>query len=431
MEAGLFIFAVLLGLILIGMPIAFALAASATVTIYFYETTSAIFQAKSIVTAVNSYPLLAVPLFILAGDLMYTGGLSRRLTAAIYSLVGSIKASLAYVTVLAATFFGAISGSSPATVAAIGTVMIPEMNKQRYPTDYSAALIASSGMIGVMIPPSIPFVMYGVASEESIATLFMAGILPGLLFAAGYMLVARMLYGSKKLDTPLKPFKWEECRATFKDAFWALLAPVIVLGGIYGGIVSPTEAAAISVFYAVLVGGVFYRELTVKSFIQTLSRSVGTIGMILALVAFASTFGRILTLEQVPQQAGELAISISSNPLVILLLMNIALLIVGMFFETIAAIVILTPVLLPIAKAFGIDPIHFGTVMTINLAIGFCSPPFGVNLFVASAITKQTIEQITRALTPYLVVMILLLLAITFIPGISLAIPRLIGGYTQ
>jgi len=431
MEAGLFIFLVLLGLIFIGMPIAFALATSATITIIFYETTTFLFQAKSIVTAVNSYPLLAVPLFILAGDLMYTGGLSRRLTAAIYAVVGSIKASLSYVTVLAATFFAAISGSSPATVAAIGTVMIPEMEKQKYPADYSASLVAAAGMIGVMIPPSIPYVMYGVSSEESVATLFMSGILPGLLFSVTYMVIARLIYGSRKLDTPVKPFKWDECIATFKEAFWAILAPVIVLGGIYGGIVSPTEAAAVSVFYAILVGGVFYRELTVKSFIETLGRSVGTIGMVLALVAFASTFGRILTLEQVPQQAAVMASSISSNPLVILLLINVALLIVGMFFETIAAIIILTPVLLPIVKQFGIDPIHFGTIMTINLAIGFCSPPFGVNLFVASAITKLSIEQISRSLMPYFGAMLVLLLAITYIPDISLIIPRLLMGYGQ
>lgn len=431
MEAGLFIFLALLGLIFLGMPIAFALATSATITIIFYETTTFLFQAKSIVTAVNSYPLLAVPLFILAGDLMYTGGLSRRLTAAIYAVVGSIKASLSYVTVLAATFFAAISGSSPATVAAIGTVMIPEMEKQKYPADYSASLVAAAGMIGVMIPPSIPYVMYGVSSEESVATLFMSGILPGLLFSVAYMVIARLIYGSRKLDTPVKPFKWDECLATFKEAFWAILAPVIVLGGIYGGIVSPTEAAAVSVFYAILVGGVFYRELTVRSFIETLGRSVGTIGMVLALVAFASTFGRILTLEQVPQQAAVLASSISSNPLVILLLINVALLIVGMFFETIAAIIILTPVLLPIVKQFGIDPIHFGTIMTINLAIGFCSPPFGVNLFVASAITKLSIEQISRSLMPYFGAMLVLLLAITYIPDISLIIPRLLMGYGQ
>ena len=431
MEAGLFIFVVLLGLIFIGMPIAFALATSATITILIYETTSLLFQAKSIVTAVNSYPLLAVPLFILAGDLMYTGGLSRRLTAAIYAVVGSIRASLSYVTVIAATFFAAISGSAPATVAAIGTVMIPEMEKQKYPTDYSAALVAAAGMIGVMIPPSIPYVMYGVSSEESVATLFMSGILPGLLFSVVYMVIARLIYGQKKLDTPVKPFKWGEAITTFKDAFWAILAPVIVLGGIYGGIVSPTEAAAVSVFYAVLVGGVFYRELTFKSFVETLGRSVGTIGMVLALVAFASTFGRILTLEQVPQQAGLLASTISNNPLIILLLMNIALLIVGMFFETIAAIIILTPVLLPIAKQFGIDPIHFGTIMTINLAIGFCSPPFGVNLFVASAVTKLSIEQISRAIIPYFAGMLGLLAAITYIPEISLIVPRLLMGYAH
>jgi C4-dicarboxylate transporter DctM subunit len=374
---------------------------------------------------------VAVPLFILAGDLMYTGGLSRRLTAAIYTIVGSIKASLAYVTVLASTFFAAISGSAPATVAAIGTVMIPEMEKQKYPADYSASLIAAAGMIGVMIPPSIPYVMYGVSSEESVATLFMSGILPGLLFSIAYMVVARLVYRKRRLDTPVKAFKWSEAVTTFKDAFWAILAPIIVLGGIYGGIFSPTEAAAVSVFYAILVGGVFYRELTIGSFIKTLGRSVGTIGMVLALVAFASTFGRILTLEQVPQQAGALASAISSNPWVILMLINIALLIVGMFFETIAAIIILTPILLPIVKQFGVDPIHFGTVMTINLAIGFCSPPFGVNLFVASAITKLSIEQISRALIPYFISMILLLLVITYVPDISLIIPRLLMGYGQ
>ena len=429
MEPGLFIFLALLGLIVLGMPIAFSLASSATLTILIYDTTTFLFQAKSIVTAVNSYPLLAVPLFILAGDLMYTGGLSRRLTAAIYAVVGSIKASLSYVTVLASTFFAAISGSSPATVAAIGTVMIPEMDKQKYPTDYSAALIAASGMIGVMIPPSIPYVMYGVSAEESVATLFMSGIVPGLMFSITYMVIARFLYANKKLDTPIKPFKWSEAIVTFKEAFWAILAPVIVLGGIYGGIVSPTEAAAVSVFYAILVGGVFYKELTFKSLVTTLGQSVGTIGMVLALVAFASTFGRILTLEQVPQQAAALASTISDNPVMIMLLINVFLLVVGMFFETIAAIIILTPVLLPIVKAYGVDPIHFGTILTINLAIGLCSPPFGVNLFVASAVTKITIEKISKALIPYFIGMLFLLVIITYFEDISLFIPRVIMGY--
>ena len=429
MEPGLFIFLALLGSIVLGMPIAFSLASSATLTILIYDTTTFLFQAKSIVTAVNSYPLLAVPLFILAGDLMYTGGLSRRLTAAIYAVVGSIKASLSYVTVLASTFFAAISGSSPATVAAIGTVMIPEMDKQKYPTDYSAALIAASGMIGVMIPPSIPYVMYGVSAEESVATLFMSGIVPGLMFSITYMVIARFLYANKKLDTPIKPFKWSEAIVTFKEAFWAILAPVIVLGGIYGGIVSPTEAAAVSVFYAILVGGVFYKELTFKSLVTTLGQSVGTIGMVLALVAFASTFGRILTLEQVPQQAAALASTISDNPVMIMLLINVFLLVVGMFFETIAAIIILTPVLLPIVKAYGVDPIHFGTILTINLAIGLCSPPFGVNLFVASAVTKITIEKISKALIPYFIGMLFLLVIITYFEDISLFIPRVIMGY--
>ena len=256
--AAIVMFALLMACILIGMPIAFAIGVSSSTAILLFGTTSALFQPRSIVTALNSYPILAIPLFILAGDLMLTGGLSRRLIAFAESLVGSFKANLSYVTVLASTFFAAISGSGPATVAAIGSNVIPEMVKRNYPKDYSTALSAVSGMIGVMIPPSIPFIMYGIAAEESVSKLFMAGVGPGILFAIAFMITARVLYSRLGLNCTTTPFDRKVMLTALKRAFFAILAPVIVLGGIYGGVFSPTEAAAIAVFYALFVGLFIY-----------------------------------------------------------------------------------------------------------------------------------------------------------------------------
>jgi C4-dicarboxylate transporter DctM subunit len=407
------------------MPIAIALGMSSTIVILLYGTSTLLFQARSIVTAVNSYPLLAVPLFILAGDLMFTGGLSRRLIVFVDSLVGSMKASLAYVTVLASTFFAAISGSSPATVAAIGSNMIPEMEKRGYSKEYSSALVAVSGMIGVMIPPSIPFIMYGISAEQSVSTLFIAGVVPGLLFAAGFMVTAYILYKKNGFTATSDKFEFGKMLKSFKDAFWALLAPVIVLGGIYGGIFSPTEAAAISVAYALFVGMFIYKELKFKDMFDTFIKSGLTSGTVLILVSFASTFGRLLTLEQVPVKLANFLTGFSNNPITILLLINVFLLFVGMFMETIASIIILTPILLPVVTKLGVDPILFGVIMTVNLAIGFCTPPLGVNLFVASGISKLSIETITKSVLPYFIVMIGLLLLISYVPAVSLTLPNL------
>jgi C4-dicarboxylate transporter DctM subunit len=427
--AAVVLFGLLVLFIAVGVPIAIALGMSSMAVIFMYGTSTLLFQARSIVTAINSYPLLSVPLFILAGDLMYTGGLSKRIIAFTDSLVGSLKASLAHVTILASTFFAAISGSAPATVAAIGTNMIPEMEKRGYPKKYSTAITAVSGMIGVMIPPSIPFIVYGISAEQSVSVLFIAGIIPGLLFAIGYMITAYILYKKSGFNVRSEQFKLPKLIRTFKDAFWALLAPVIVLGGIYGGIFSPTEAAAIAVFYALVVGLFIYKDMDYKDVFKTFMKSSLTAGTVLVLVAFASTFGRLLTLQQVPVKLANFLINVSDSPVIVLLIINAFLLFVGMFMETIASIIILTPILLPVVSKIGVDPILFGVILTVNLAIGFCTPPLGVNLFVASGISGLSIEEISKSILPYFIVMIILLLLITYVPAISLILPNILVGY--
>lgn len=427
MAAGV-LFISLLVLILVGMPIAIALAMSSALTILVYGTATPLLQVRSIVTAVSSYPLLAIPLFILAGDLMYTGGLSKRLVRLADAWLGSVKASLAYATVAASTFFAAISGSGPATVAAIGSNVVPEMEKRGYPRDYSTALAAAAGIVGVLIPPSIPFVMFGISSGASVSTLFMAGIIPGLMFSVGFCLMARFLYGKRKIESEVRKFDLKEALTVTKDSVFAVLAPVIVLGGIYGGIFSPTEAAAVSVFYAIVIGFFVYKELTVKTLVEAFIKSTKTTATCMGLVAFASTFGRLLTLEQVPNNLANFIAGISSNRYIILLLINIFLIFVGMFMETIASIIILTPILLPVVTGLGVDPVMFGVMMTANLAIGFCTPPLGVNLFVASGISGLKVEEITKAILPYFAVMFIVLLLISFVPAVSLALPAVLNG---
>jgi C4-dicarboxylate transporter DctM subunit len=422
------LFLSLLIMILCGMPIAISLAMSSALTILLFGTATPMLQVRSIVTAVSSYPLLAIPLFILAGDLMYTGGLSKRLVKMADVWLGSVKASLAYATVAASTFFAAISGSGPATVAAIGANVVPEMEKRGYPKDYSTGLAAAAGIVGVLIPPSIPFVMYGISSGASVSTLFMAGIVPGLLFSVAFCVVARILYSKRNIHCEAHKFDLREALEATKDGIWAILAPIIVLGGIYGGFFSPTEAAAVSVVYAIFIGFVVYREMTWKTLVEAFVKSTKTTATCMGLVAFASTFGRLLTLMQVPNDLARFIAGISSNKYVILLLINVFLIFVGMFMETVASIIILTPILLPVVIGFGVDPIQFGVMLTANLAIGFCTPPLGVNLFVASGISGLSVEKITKAIMPYLIVMLVVQLLITVVPQLSMALPALLMG---
>lgn len=425
MAAAVLFFSLLI-LIFIGVPISISLMLSSALTIFAFGTATPLFQVRSIVTAVSSYPLLAIPLFILAGELMSTGGISKRLIKLADVWLCNIKADLAYVTVAASTFFAAISGSAPATVAAIGSNVIPEMEKRGYPREYSTGLAVSAGMVGVLIPPSIPFVMYGISSGESVSTLFMAGVIPGLLFSLTFCIIARILYKRQNIVEIKHPFNLKVALRTSLDGVWAILAPIIVLGGIYGGYFSPTEAAAVSVFYSLIVSFLIYREMTVKQMVDAFVRATKTTATCLGLVAFASTFGRLMTLEQVPNLIAGFITGISTNPYVVLLLVNLFLIVVGMFFETIAAIIILTPILVPIVTAVGINPIHFGVILTANLAVGFVTPPLGVDLFVGSGISGLKVEKVIQAVIPYMIGMFIVLFLINVFEGLSLFLPNLL-----
>lgn len=413
--------------LLISVPIGICLGlATMTVMLFVDGAPPMVLLARSVVTGADSFPLIAVPLFILAGDVMQKGGMSRRLVGFANSLIGHIRAGLAYVNVLASVFFAAISGSSPATVAAIGSNLIPEMEKVGYGRQFSASLTAASGMIGVMIPPSIPFIIYGVTAEVSIGKLFLAGVIPGILFAIMFMFVARfLLRGDEKINESKTEFSATAVVHSFRESVWALLVPVIILGGIYSGIFTPTEAGAIAVVYALLVGMFVYRDIKVTDLPEILAGSAITSGTILVLVIMATAFGRVITLAQIPSDLASALTSLSDNPIIILLLINLLLLVIGMFMETISSIIIMTPILLPVTVALGIDPIAFGVIMTVNLAIGFCTPPLGVNLFVASSISGVSIEKLSKGILPFFVGMVALLMLITYVPAISLALPSL------
>lgn len=421
------LFLTLFGLLLFSVPIGICLGLATMIVMIFVDgTPPMVLLARSVVTGADSFPLIAVPLFILAGDLMQHGGMSRRIVGFANTLIGHIRGGLAYVNVLACVFFAAISGSSPATVAAIGSNMIPEMEKVGYTRKFSGALTASSGMIGVMIPPSIPFIIYGVTAEVSIGKLFLAGVIPGILFALMFMLVARILLRNDvTVQESTTTFSSVGVWQSFRTSIWALLVPGIILGGIYSGIFTPTEAGAVAVVYAAIIGIFVYRDITVKDLPEILAGSAKTSGTILILVIMATAFGRLITLARIPTELAATITSLSDNPIMILLLINLLLLVIGMFMETISSIIIMTPILLPVATALGVDPIVFGVILTVNLAIGFCTPPLGVNLFVASGISKVSIEQLSRAILPFFVGMIVLLMLITYVPAISLFLPSL------
>lgn len=421
------IFISLFVLLLMSVPIGICLGLATMIAILFVDgTPPLVLLARSVVTGADSFPLIAVPLFILAGDLMQHGGMSRRLVSFANALIGHIHSGLAYVNVLACVFFAAISGSSPATVAAIGSNMIPEMEKVGYSRRFSGALTASSGMIGVMIPPSIPFIIYGVTAEVSIGKLFLAGIIPGVLFAVMFMFVARLLL---RKDTNVQESTTEFSTVgvwkSFHESIWALLVPVIILGGIYSGAFTPTEAGAVAVVYAAIIGIFVYGDIGLRDLPNVLAGSAKTSGTILVLVIMATAFGRLITLARIPAELSTSITSLSDNPIIILLLINLLLLVIGMFMETISSIIIMTPILLPVATALGVDPIAFGVILTVNLAIGFCTPPLGVNLFVASSISGVSIEQLSKAILPFFVGMLVLLMLITYVPAISLALPSL------
>ena len=420
LNAIMLLFGYFIVLLFIGVPIAFSLGIASLMTVLGANTLPVDYLASVAFTSIDSFPIMAIPFFIAAGIFMGAGGLSHRLLALADEVVGGLSGGIALASIATCMFFAAISGSGPATVAAIGTLTIPAMTERGYDKMFAAAVVASAGAIGVMIPPSNPFVVYGVAGQASVGKLFLAGITPGILTGLVLMLVAYCI--AKKNGWRGAPR--QRNLKTLGKAVWvakgALLVPVIVLGGIYGGIMTPTEAAAVAAFYGLLVGLFVYRELTWRSLWSCCLESARTSAIIIMLMAMATIFGNVMTLEQVPERIASAILSFTENKIAILLLINLLLLWVGTFMEALAAIVILTPILLPLVLKVGVDPIHFGVIMVVNLAIGFVTPPVGVNLFVASGITKVKIEQVSRAAVPFLIAMLVVLGFVTFVPEISL-----------
>ena len=409
----------LLVLLVLSVPIGVALGLTVVVGV-FASNIPATFLAQRLITSLDSFPLLAVPFFIMAGEIMQKGSMAQRLLEFSRCLVGHITGGLAQVSVLTSLFFGALSGSSPATVAAVGGVMIPTMKKEGYSSSYAAAVSTSAGCLGVMIPPSIPLIIYGTTAGVSVGDLFIAGILPGIFVAVTLMLTAYMLaryqgHGVRGKRPPIS-----ETAHALKEAFHALMVPVIVLGGIYGGIMTPTEAGVIAVVYALLAESIFLRSLSLDKLWQVLRGTALTTATIFLLIATASALGQILLFNNVPSQIVELLTGISENKYILMLVIIVMMLILGTFMDALANILILTPLLLPVAKQAGFDPIHFGIIMIVSVAIGFLTPPVGVNLFVGCDIAKISIERLSIAILPFLGAMILALLILAFVPQISL-----------
>jgi C4-dicarboxylate transporter, DctM subunit len=380
---------------------------------------------KEMFTSINKFPLAAIPFFILAGNLMEAGGISRRLVEFAKSIVGGVQGGLPMTCVLTCMIFAAVSGSSVATTFAIGAILIPALIRHGYPTNYAAALQATSAELGVIIPPSIPMILYGVSAEVSIGELFIAGFGPGLLIGGALMLFVyfyckRKGWGKNDGDGRLK------FSAATVQAAWALLMPVIILGGIYGGIFTPTEASAVAVFYALFVGMVIYREIKPKDLAAVLKKSVISSAVIMFIIANAGLFAFLITRAGVPDQIGVFLKEVLQNPLLFLLGVNAALFLIGMFIETSAAIIVLAPILVPVAAHFGIDPVHFGIIMVVNLALGMITPPFGVNLFAACTVARISVDRIIPPLVPFVGVVLCCLMLITYVPQISLFLRDLV-----
>ena len=420
MNAVALLFVYFIILLLVGVPIAFSLGIAALMTVIGAETLPASYIATVAFTSIDNFPIMAIPFFIAAGIFMGAGGLSKRLLRLADELVGGLAGGMALASIATCMFFAAISGSGPATVAAIGTLTIPAMVERGYSKLYAAAVVAAAGAIGVMIPPSNPFVVYGVAAQASVGKLFMAGIVPGLLTGFALMGTAYVIARKNGWRGESRQFSARRIGNAIWDAKWALLVPIIVLGGIYGGLMTPTEAAAVAAMYGLLVGVFVYRELNFSSLYRCCVESAQTSAIIIMLMAIATIFGNVMTLEQVPERIAAAILAFTSNKIAILLMINVLLLWVGTFMEALAAIVILTPILLPLALKIGVDPIHFGVIMVVNLAIGFVTPPVGVNLFVACGITKEKIELVSRAAVPFIITMLIILMLVTFWPQLSL-----------
>ncbi|MDU5100526.1 MAG: TRAP transporter large permease [Peptoniphilus grossensis] len=413
------LFGVFFILLILGVPIGYAIGISTLVNIVGFTDMPLMMIAQNSVAGVDSFPLLAIPFFMLAGNLMSSGGIAKRLVNFFQSFIGHITGGLGMVTIVVCMFFAAISGSAVATVSAVGAFMIPQMVEHGYSKGFSTALTAAAGTIGVIIPPSVPFVIYGVVSGASITQMFTAGFLPGILMGVALMIVCYIVSKKNGYKGNDEKKSIKEIFHTFIDAFWAIMSPVIILGGIYAGIFTPTEAAVVSVVYSFIVGVFVYKELNLKDAYKAFRDAIVVNGATTFMVGLSTAFAALLTMEQIPMKIASFITSLSNNGIIILILINIFLIIVGMFIDNIPGTIILTPILLPIVLGLGMSPITFGIMLTMNLAIGFCTPPYGINLFVATAISKVGMSVLTKEIMKFILALIVVLMLVTFVPFIT------------
>jgi len=421
-----FLFVLLFAFMLLGMPIAIALGLSSVLTILFFGQDSLASLSLKLFETSEHFTLLAIPFFILSGAFMTTGGVARRMIRFAIAAIGHLRGGLAMASVLACMLFAAVSGSSPATVVAVGSIVIAGMVRAGYSKEFAAGVICNAGTLGILIPPSIVMVVYGAATETSVGQLFMAGVIPGIVL--GLMLMAAIYVRATMLKLPRQPrASLKEMLTAARESVWGLLLLVIILGGIYGGIFTPTEAAAVAAVYAFIVAVLVYRDIGMKDVPNVLIDASKVTVMLMFIIANALLFAHVLTTERIPQLIAETIVSFGMPPWMFLVAVNVLLLVAGSFMEPTGIILILAPILFPIAMELGIDPVHLGIIMTVNLEIGMVTPPVGLNLFVTAGITNMSIVQVVRAALPWLGVLLAFLILVTYVPQLSLWLPAVLS----
>ena len=422
-----FLFISLFGLMLIGVPVAVSLGASTVITMLLFTDLDVATIPQLIFDGINKFALMAIPMFILAGNLLSKGGSARRIIDFAKSMVGHLPGGLPMSAIFACVIFAAVSGSSPATVVAIGSIMFVAIKEAGYPKEYAVGGITTAGSLGILIPPSVVMIVYGVTAEVSIAQLFMAGVVPGLML--GGMMILQTYIGAKKLGFKASvPEPWSERIKKFGKAFWALLIVVVVIGGIYGGIFTPTEAAAASAIYALIISLFVYKDIKFKDLWDICLESAITTAMIFFIIANAFVFAYLLTSENIPQTIADSILAANIGKIGFLIIVNILLFIMGQFMEPSSVVMIMVPLLLPIATALGVDPVHFGILLIVNMEIGMITPPVGLNLFVASGLTGMNLKDVIVSCLPWTLTLFVGLVLVTYIPEISLWLPRLMYG---